>query len=227
MVAAQLARDLQLTLRTFSSAVYVAVGTAALWLLVLLAVLVTDLLPITDAQNPLFDVGSDWLSDTWLPSVMATKLACVLAVASLAAQLPILVAYQLPYFWLERAAGTTGERMWQAKMWYTRIVSVPALLAAWLIGAASGEVPIVYLLPLLAECLWLWWLVSSLMGLLCFEMPEQPGLAIILMMTLGLGFGLLVTLAWPVGLTLYAFGFSQMIERGHARAHYFITTGGD
>ncbi|MBA3439568.1 MAG: hypothetical protein H0T92_06845 [Pyrinomonadaceae bacterium] len=224
-VAAQLARDLQLTIRTFSSAVYVAAGTAALWLIVLLTVLITDLLP--EGQNSPFDVGSDWLSNTWLPPVMATKFACVFAVASLAALLPILVAYQIPYFWLERAAGTTAERMWEAKMWYTRLVSMPVPFAAWLIGWASGEVPFVYSLPLLFECLWLWWLVSSLIGLLCFEMPAQPGLAIILMMTLGLGFGLLVALAWPIGLSLYAFGFAQMIERGHARAHYFITTGGD
>lgn len=224
-VRAQLTRDLRLTLRTFSSAVYVAAGTAALWLVVLFTLVVTRLLP--SAESSLLDAGSDWFSNTWLPSVMATKIACVLAVASLAALLPVLVAYQLPHFWLERAAGTTGEEMWEAKMWYARVVSLPAPFAAWLIGAGVGEVPIVYVLPLLAECLWLWWLVSSLIGLLCFEMPEQPGLAFVLMMTLGLGFGLLVTLAWPVGLALYAFGFAQMIERGHARANYFITTGAD
>ena len=47
----------------------------------------------------------------------------------------------------------------------------------------TRQVPAVYMLPLLAECLWLWWMVSSLVGWLAFEMPTRPGLAIIVLTT--------------------------------------------
>ena len=36
--------------------------------------------------------------------------------------------------------------------------------------------------PLLAECAWLWWLVSTAAGGLAFEMPAQPGLALVLVL---------------------------------------------
>lgn len=214
--AAQLARDLHLTIRAFSSAVYVVAGLVVLWIVMLLAVLTTGvLLPVAATAG-----GTDWFEATWLPGVMAIKVACVFVTATLGALLPVLVAYQLPHLWLERATGATGAQVWQSKLWYTRLVSAPAPLLVWAAGMSTAEAPLFYALPLLAECVWIWWLVSTLMGLFAFEMPEQPGLAIVLMEVLGLALGFGTALMWPAGLILYVFGMRELSIRGGARAAY-------
>ncbi len=220
-VAVQLARDLQLTLRAFSSAVYVALFISILLLAALLAVLTTGLLP------PLESVPG-WFEATWMPSVIAAKIACVLMSATCAMLVAVLVAYQLPYFWLERAAGATGRQMWETKLWYARLVSLPVPLIVWLVSLLSGTVPLFYALPLLAECVWLWWLVSTLFGALAFETPERPELAIVLMISAGATFGLFVSVFWPIGIVLYAMNVIRGIsERGHGRANYCLLTEGD
>lgn len=218
IVAAQLARDVQLTLRGFSSAVYVIVALAAIWTLALAVALATDFLPAVPAS-------SRWLDATWLPQVMAVKITCVLAVASLESLLPVLIAYELPHLWLERAAGTTGLDIWRAKLWYARLITIPAPFLIWLAGAITGQLPAFYILPVLAECLWLWWLVSSLMGALSFEMPTRPELAIIVTVSLGFALGLLASLLWPVGLIAYPQVMHSLTARGRHRTRYYLITG--
>lgn len=214
-VRMQLARDLQLTWRAFSSAVYVAAGVALLWIVALATALTTGWLPPTAGAPGFFEA-------TWHVPVIATKIACVFALAALVVLLPVLVAYQLPHLWLERAAGATGEEMWEAKLWYTRIVSLPAPLVAWGVGVATGQVPWFYVLPLLVECLWLWWMVSTLAGALAYETPAEPGLAIILMTFVSLGLGTLAALLWPFGIAGYGMSIDQLRTRAPQRARYHL-----
>jgi len=217
VVAAQLARDVRLTLRGFSSAVYVVFAIAALCTVALIAALTTDWLPPAVHE-------AAWLDATWLPQLIAIKVACVLAVVSLASLLPVLIAYELPHMWLERAAGTTGLDLLRAKIWYARILTMPAPVIIWCAGTLTGSVPAFYSLPLLAECLWLWWLVSSLMGALSFEMPTRPDLAIIVNGTLGLALGLVAAMLWPVGLIVYPQAMHSLAARGRERARYYMIT---
>jgi hypothetical protein len=210
-VAAQLARDLQLTLRGFSSAVYVAAGVAALALLLLVALLAGGVVPKGES--------AEWLAATWLPGALAVKVACVVSTVALASLVPVLVAHESPHLWLERSVGVRGEDAWRAKLYAARVLTLPVAVAAWLAGVLCGAVPFVYALPLLAECLWLWWLVGTLAGGLAYEMPEQPGLALILTACATLGAGGLAAFAWPAGLAIYALGVQQLCMRGHARAH--------
>ncbi|MFP5261402.1 MAG: hypothetical protein ACLGJB_05800 [Blastocatellia bacterium] len=221
-VAAQLARDLQLTLRAFSSAVYVVLLIMALWVVALVIVLLEDLFPF--AAN--FSIAG-WLDLSWLPQSLAIKFACVLAAASLASLLPLLVAYELPLLWVERAIGTTGLDMWQAKLWYARAVALPAPLATWAAGVATGKAPLSYALPLLAECLFLWWLVSSIIGALSFEMPTRPGLAMIVMATAGMAAGAFAAMLWPVGLLIYGQAMDSLTDRGRQMARYYLMMGDD
>ena len=215
-VAVQLARDMQLTLRAFSSAVYAALFISVLLVVALATVLLTGLLP--QVEGP-----PGWFEATWLPAVMAAKIACVLASAACCVLVAVLVAYQLPHFWLERATGTTGRQMWETKLWYARLISLPAPLIAWLVCVLSGTVPLFYMLPLLAECVWLWWLVSTLIGALSFEVPDRPELAIILMISGGAVFGLFVSLFWPIGFVLYATNVIRgLAERGQSRANFCL-----
>jgi len=216
-VRAQLARDLRLTLRGFSSAVYAAAAVAALWLFVLAAVLMSGLLPAEGGG-----ASASWLDATWLPSVLAVKFACVLSAATLTALVPVLVAHQSPHFWLERAAGVPGADAWRAKLYYARVVTLPAALAAWAVGCLCGASPAFYVLPLLAECVWLWWIVSTLCGGLAFETPEQPGLAVILVACLTLAGGGFTAFIWPMGLALYAYGLPQILLRAQHRARFYL-----
>ena len=128
---------------------------------------------------------------------MAIKIACLLAIVSMAALMPVLLAYELPHFWLERAAGATGLEMWQAKLWYARLVSAPAPLVVWTAGLLTGKAPLFYSVPLLMECLWLWWLASSIIGALSFEIPGRAGLGIVLTVMVGLSAGVIAAMAWP------------------------------
>ena len=229
-VMAMLARDLRLTLRTFSSAVYVAGGLCLLFLLMLLVLLTANLLPSgAEFIGGLMAFG--WASATWLPAVIAIKLCCLLAAVSLASVLPVLVYYQLPHMWLERATGATGADVWKAKLWYARLVTLPVVLIVYAVGGVAGMVsgqgggvPLTYVAPLLAECLWLWWLVSTAVGALAFEMPDRPELAIVLALTVSVSTGALAAVLWPMGLAFYGMGFAQAAERGGARAHYYLAT---
>ncbi|HJQ31571.1 MAG TPA: hypothetical protein VJ866_05315 [Pyrinomonadaceae bacterium] len=213
-VASQLARDLRLVLRGFSSAVYAAWGVSALVVLLLVALLAGGVVPLGEAEG--------LASATWLPRVVAVKFACVLACVASAAPLPVLVAHQRPHLWLERAVGVQGEDAWRAKLYLARVVTLPAALAAWGAGVACGASPAAYVLPLLAECVWLWWIVSTVAGGLAFEMPEQPGLALILVLCAALAAGGLTAFVWPAGLAIYGMGVQPLCLRGVARAQLHL-----
>jgi hypothetical protein len=213
-LAAQLARDLRLVLRGFSSAAYAAAGVAALVIMLLVALLVGDVLAEGEAEG--------FGSMTWLPTVLGVKFACVLATAALASLVPVLVAHQEPHLWLERSVGLKGEDAWRAKLYLARVVTAPAAAAAWVAGVVCGAVPAVYALPLLAECVWLWWLVSTAAGGLAFEMPAQPGLALVLVLCAGLAAGGLTAFLWPIGLAIYGFAVQPLCMRGAMRAEQHL-----
>jgi len=212
---AQLVRDLKLTLRGFSSAVYVAGLLAVLWPAALIAVL---------AGFRLDGEVKSWLDATWLPGVMLIKAACILETCTLSLLAPVLVAYELPALWLERATGSTGLELWTAKLWYARLASFAAPIVVCIIGVGWFVSPAYYVAPMIAECLWLWWLVSSIMGALAFEMPTRPGLAAIVMATIGLAAGAIGAMAWPVGIIVYVQALHSLTDRGRHRAQYYMLT---
>jgi hypothetical protein len=165
------------------------------------------------------DGGAEgWLSATWLPGALAVKVACVVACVALASLVPVLVAHESPHLWLERSVGVSGEDAQRAKLYAARVLTLPAMLAAWAAGVSLGAAPAFYALPLLAECLWLWWLVSTLAGGLAYEMPEQPGLSLILTVCATAAAGGLSAFVWPAGLAVYALGGQQLGMRGAVRA---------
>jgi hypothetical protein len=213
-LAAQVARDLRLVLRGFSSAVYAAAGVAALVIVLLAALLLGGELAEGEAGG--------FGSMTWLPRVLAVKFACVLATAALSALVPVLVAHQEPHLWLERSVGLKGEDAWRAKLYLARVVTAPAAAAVCVAGVACGAVPAAYAVPLLAECAWLWWLVSTTAGGLAFEMPAQPGLALVLVLCAGLAAGGLTAFLWPIGLGIYGFAVQPLCMRGAMRAEMHL-----
>jgi hypothetical protein len=225
-IAAQLARDFQLTFRGFASAVYVVVAITLLLLVGLLTVLTTNILPPVQIQ-----LG--WGDAMQTPQVAAVKIACALLVTMVSILTPLLVAYEIPLLWLERATGTNGFEVWQAKLLYTRLISLPAPFLAFLVGLSSGKLPLFYSPLLFLECLMLWWSVSSLIGALAFEMPTRTALSIILMLVIGTAVGIGASLGFltnallPFGLMIYAQVMHGLTNRGRARARYFLMFGDD
>jgi hypothetical protein len=207
-----------LTVRGFSSAVYVAATLALLWPLAMVAALHGYLAP------PSTYTVASWLDATWLPHVMVIKAACVLEICALAALTPVLIAHQLPRFWLERAIGTTGQELWEAKLWYTRLITLPGAALVCTMGVLTFSAPAYYVVPLIAECLWLWWMISSVTGALAFEIPTRPGLALVFSITVGLAIGAIAALAWPAGLLTHGQAMHSLSKRGSWRARYFMIT---
>lgn len=223
-VAAQLARDFQLTFRGFSSAVYV-VTAITLLLLVALFVVLTTMPPVQTKLG--------WGDAMQLRQIAAVKIACAMLVTALSILTPLLVAYEIPLLWLERATGTNGFEVWQAKLLYTRLISLPAPFLAFLVGLSTGKLPLFYLPLLFVECLMLWWSVSSLIGALAFEMPTRTALAIIVMLVIGSSIGIGASLGFltnallPFGLMIYGQVMHGLTNRGRARARYFLMFGDD
>ncbi len=224
-VAAQLARDFQLTFRGFTSAVYVVTAISLLLLVALFAVLTTMLPPAP--------VQLGWGEAMQAPQIAAVKIACALLVTALSILTPLLVAYEIPLLWLERATGTNGFEVWHAKLLYTRLISLPAPFLAFLVALSTGKLPLFYLPLLFVECLMLWWSVSSLIGALAFEMPTRTALAILVMLVIGSSLGIGASLGFltnallPFGLMIYGQAMHGLTNRGRARARYFLMFGDD
>ncbi|HZS46776.1 MAG TPA: hypothetical protein VFC63_17015 [Blastocatellia bacterium] len=212
-----LARDLQLTLRAFTSTVYIVLALACLSIVILAVVLFTHALP-----PPPKPLGK--LDTTWLPSVMATKIAVILATSGLSTLVAPLVAAQLQNLWIEKTVGTNGLQMWEAKVWYARLISLPVPFIATLIAIVSGSVPVFYWLPLFLESLLLWLLCSSFIGALAYEMPDEPVLACIVMFTVGTAMPLMAAFFWPAGILIFIYVMGALTSRGRERARVYLLT---
>jgi len=155
---------------------------------------------------------------------MTIKAACILETCTASALVPVVVAYELPHLWLERSVGSTGAELLKSKLWFSRFASLGGALLVTLAGLLTFTTRGYYIIPLIFECAWLWWMVSSLMGVLSFEMPARPGLAVVLMCTVGLGVGAITDLVWPVGLLAYAQSMPSLTGWGSHRASYYLAT---
>jgi hypothetical protein len=210
-----LARDLQLTVRAFSSALYIVIIVALFWLVLLALVLRSNVLP-----PPAAKIG--WFDATWAPTVMAAKFVTIFATSSLSILVASLLAAQLPQLWVEKVTGVNGLQLLKAKVLYAAIVSSPAPILVSVLTLLTGHVPLFYALPLILECMFLWWATSTLIGALSFEMPNQPLIATIMMLTAGTAIPMLMSLAWPIGIGIYVILMPQLLDRGRARARVYL-----
>lgn len=158
--AAMFTRDLRLALRGFSPAVAVAAAAAVLFELTALSAWLND-----------------WVPERWLP---ALALVCLsLACLSLSAVAPLLLAFQAPYFWIERSCGTEPEPLWRTKKSVALTLSAPALLATALMGPLIR--PSMLDAAMFAGLAVLVWLtVGAFIGSMAFEIAPSPALGLLL-----------------------------------------------
>jgi hypothetical protein len=154
-VAAQVVRDWQLTRRGFSSAVYLALGFAVLFQGVL----------IVAARR--YSLSPEWFSKI-------AQICCAFSVFSLTALAPLLVKYQLPYFWVEKSTGLSPEAIWKAKFWYARLAAIPALVLSVLVVTPISPFPAADHALLILKLFIIAFMVASLIGVMAFEIAPRP-----------------------------------------------------
>jgi len=198
--AAQLTRDLRLTLRGFSPAVYVA-GAAAL---------------LCELAGVSAWLGG-WIPAQWMPMFLLLCLA--LATLSLSAIAPLLLEFELPRMWLEQGAGVDPATMWKSKMFLAGVLSCPAYLAT--VAVIFGYEADVFSAAYLAfRALLVWLTTASVIGVLAFEIAPAPILGMLLGGVFAVGLSGMYAIAdvWPVGLFLYAYLMNGLMQRATATA---------
>lgn len=230
-VAAGVRRDVLLTARMFSTAVFFALGISLLVGLLQALVMYRSLLPRSLLPRGPAQAYEDLFSATWLPAVLFIKIACVVSIAATMSLLPVLINYQSAYLWLERVSGVSGKTLLETKVWYARLIAFPVVVfivvTGTVVGIAQHAIPWSYVLPLFAECAWIWWMSTTLAGLLAFEIADRPELSVPLILIVDIAAGGFAAAVWILGLALYGMSRRSLAERGAARAHYLLTSEGE
>ena len=193
----QLLRDLLLTRRFFSPAVFFAAAGA--------------LAALSSAWTLRDSAGARWSA----PIVLA---GCALAALALSSLAPLLLRLQIPRFWLERSSPVQADSIWKTKVWYASLISIPPALAA---APALASLPGENFAVLAAQALLVVLAVSSAVALLMFEAADRPALGLTQAGLLGCGFAGSYVLFWEylpwVGL-LHAYALHVLANRARQTA---------
>ena len=199
-VGAQLGRDLRLTLRAATPAVWTCAAAAVLFLAAIPAA-----------------VMNQWVPEQWLEVLLLALTG--LAALSLSAIAPMLLNSGAPALWIEHASGAAPEAMLKARKYFALIVAFPAALAACTVlplypsgwGGAAFFV---------ARAALAWISVATLVGAAAFDIAAAPAVGLMLMGLISIGvcgmYGF--DQFWPIGLFLYAYLMHQLNERAESAA---------
>lgn len=203
-IASQVIRDWRLTRRGFSSAVYLAIG----FLLLFQGALVL--------ASQRYELSAEWF----------TRLVLVcgaFSVFSLTALAPLLLKYQLPYFWVEKSTGVSPELVWKSKFWYARLMAVPAWLVSVAVALPLGSFSLVDQVWLVLKLLVIAFVVASLVGVMAFEIASRPLLGLIFSGLAALAVASLFIFYWRFWLLWlygYVMGVHYLGERARSRVSF-------
>ncbi|MEM1203846.1 MAG: hypothetical protein AAGN66_11505 [Acidobacteriota bacterium] len=203
-VRSLLRRDVLLVLRRFSAAVPIAVGLG-------LAVNAGVAATVVAAGG----------TELWVRRLVVG--GPVLAVLTVTAIVPFLLAHQLPRLWLERTHGVQLEHVWQTKLRLAAVLAVPPMILGlgivvtltsggpWERGAAG--------LQFLAAAA----VVPVVVGLSVFEIADQPILGLVFASLVALAMAALMVLypaAWWLWLIAYGWVASLIAGRASRRVRF-------
>ncbi len=196
-IRSQLLRDLLLTRRFFSPAVFFAAAGA--------------LAALALAWDLRDSAGARW-------SAAIVLAGCALAALALSSLAPLLLRWQIPRFWLERSSPVQADSIWKTKVRYASFVSLPpALVALPMLAALPGE----NFAVLAAQAPVVALTVSSAVVLLMFEAVDRPALGLTLAGLLGFGFAGSYVLFWeyaPWVVLLHAYALHALANRARQTA---------
>ncbi|MBK7994375.1 MAG: hypothetical protein IPK14_13630 [Blastocatellia bacterium] len=199
-ISAYLLRDLILTFRFFSAAVYLSFSFAIIFQISLI----------------LLAKRTDY------PVEIIAQVVVSLSSFALAALAPALVKHQLPFLWLERSLPVAGQDMYWSKVIYAGLVSLPPTFISFLISLTLKSFDLEAGAFLFFQLMLLWLTVSSLVGVLCFEMAARPGLAIPFIAIASLAIAILVIQVWWIWFILYPYAMDKLQVRARERARVLI-----
>jgi hypothetical protein len=199
-LGAHLLRDLILTFRFFSAAVYLSFAFAIIFEISLLAI----------------------VRNTDYPMDIVSQAVTALATFSLAALAPALVKHQLPFLWLERSLPVSGQDMSMCKLIYACLISLPIPIISFLLSLALKPLALNEESFLLFQLMLVWLTVSSLVGILSFEIASRPLLAILFIAIGSLAIAVLVIQVWWIWFILYPYLMDKLLVRGRERARILI-----
>lgn len=201
-IGAQLARDVRLVRRGFSSSPYLAFGSAAV-----------------------FPLAAVWLCNRYtlgpVAAAHAIETATVLSAFALASITHALVTYERSRVWIDLAGGVEPDEFPKAKIWLGRTLALPAVVFGVVAVLAAG----VALTPReCVELLWLWWSTATLTSVFCYELADRPNAGLVLAFIASAGDALLVVfyttsdVMWYFGPFLYVYAMSNMLHRAGLKA---------
>ncbi|MCB0059263.1 MAG: hypothetical protein KDE45_19625, partial [Caldilineaceae bacterium] len=159
-IGAQIARDLRLTLRGSTPAVWTCAASAALFLAAMPA-----------------SIANAWVPPQWQKLLlMALTGAATLSLAALA---PVLLQSHAGALWMEHVSGANPETMLKAKKYFALIVSSPValvvVLTAFLLPETWGAAAYFAARAVLG-----WVTVASLIGAVAFDVAASPAVGLML-----------------------------------------------
>lgn len=200
-LGASLLRDLILTFRFFSAAVYLSFSFAII-----------------------FEIGLVVLAkQTEYPLEIIAQAATALASFSLAALAPALIKHQLPFLWLERSLPITAEDMYSSKLFYACTLSTPIPIISFLLSLLLTTFSPTDALFLFLQLLLIWFMVASIVGILSLEIASRPSLAILFTAIASLAIAILTIQVWWFGLIIYLYSMDKLLLRAKDRARILIT----
>lgn len=202
-VACQLVRDLLLTFRFFSSSVYLSVASAALF----------EVAVVVFATR-YGNVGVEF--------EIAVQAACALATFALSALAVAMVRYQMRFFALERPLPLRAADLYQAKLLYARLVSLPVPICTAILSLIVGDLSLADVGMLALKLLLVWLLVASIVGGLVFEMASRPALAIPFIAIASLSIVSLTIRLWWLWVIIYPYLIDKLEARGRQRAYLYL-----
>lgn len=203
-VAYQLVRDLLLTLRFFSSSIYVSVVSAVLFEVVLI-------------------VYAFRYTRTGVEFEIVVQVAAALTTFALSALAVAMVRYQMGLFELERPLPLHAADLYQGKLLYARLISLPAPICTAMITLSIGNLSLVDAVMLVLKLLMVWLLVASIVGGLVFEMASKPLLAIPFVAIASLSIASLTIRLWWLWVIIYPYLIDKLEARGRQRAYLYLT----
>ncbi len=199
-IAAPLLRDLTLTFRFFSAAVYLSFAFAIIFEISLVVLAARTDYPVIIAQA-----------------------ATALASFSLAALAPALIKHQLPFLWLERSLPVAAEDMYCSKLVYACLLSLPVPIVSFLLSLPLITFTLTDGVFFLFQLLLIWLIVASLVGILSLEIASRPSLAILFTAITSLAVAILTIQVWWLGLIVYLYAMDKLLMRAKDRARILIT----
>lgn len=202
-VAYQLVRDLLFTLRFFSSSISLSLACALLFEVALL-------------------VYAFRYTSTGVEFEIAVQAACALATFALSALAVAMVRYQMFFFALERPLPLRAADLYQGKLLYARLVSLPVPVCTAILALVLGSLSLMDWAMLVLKLLLVWLLVASIVGGLVFEIASRPLLAIPFVAIASLSIASLTIRLWWLWIIVYPYLTDKLETRGKQRAYLYL-----